>query len=290
MHRRLPVSESATPPSQFALFLKSLRRRIDPEVRELGSHARLPARVGKRVTQAELAEAIGVSREWYAVLESAPSTRTSTGLLDRLADALAVTPEERALMFELAVPEVGRVRLRDDSLAVLEGFSRLRSLSKRLWAATSIDEALVTATEQISEWFDGAVLVHTSRRLRCGLWECRAIDDKQDRTIASKLIRELEDEILPSPEAVDGLNLYPRLVSAGDVGTPDLQPLPVQREVRAVFARRRLSGFTFVKARVRSRGGLIAGFCVVHQLQHSYSASDRAVLGAFAELASLALS
>jgi transcriptional regulator with XRE-family HTH domain len=242
------------------------------------------------VTQEELAEAIGVSREWYGMLESAAPTRTSTGLLKRLADALMVTPQQRARLFQLAVPELGRAQLRDDSIAVLEGFSRLRSLSRRLWAATSIQDVLTTATEQINDWFDGAVLVHTSHRRRSGVWESQPVDDKQDRNNASKLIREMEDQVLPTSEAIDALNLYPRLANAGDTGTPELQPLPVQQEVLKLYARRRLTGFTFVKARVRSRTGMIAGFCVVYELGHSYSAADSAVLGAFAELASLALS
>jgi hypothetical protein len=100
----------------------------------------------------------------------------------------------------------------------------------------------------------------------------------------------MEDEILPTSEAIDALNLYPRLANAGDTGTPELQPLPIQREVLKLYERRRLAGFTFVKARVRARTGLIAGFCIVHEYGHSYSGADCAVLGAFAELASLALS
>jgi transcriptional regulator with XRE-family HTH domain len=290
MNRRITLRRSARPRSELALFLKFLRERVDPDVRDLGPHPRLPSRLGKRVTQEELAEVIRVSREWYAALESAATRKTSTGLLERLADALMVTPEERARLFQLAVPGLGRAQLRDDSLAVLEAFSRLRSLSKRLWTATSIEDVLMTASEQIVDWFDSAVLVHTSRRRECGLWESLTVDDKQDRDNASKVIRELEDHVLPTPKEIDALNLYPRLANAGDTGTPELQPLPVQRAVLRVFARRRLPGFTFVKARVRSRTGLIAGFCVLHELGHSYSASDRAVLAAFAEIASLALS
>jgi transcriptional regulator with XRE-family HTH domain len=242
------------------------------------------------VTQEELADAIGVSREWYAILETSATQRASTRLLGRVADALMVTAEERARLFHLAVPELGRVNPRDDTIAVLEAFSRLRCLSKRLWAATSIEDVLATATEQITDWFDTSVLVHTSRRRESGLWESQALDDKQERNNASILIRELEDQVLPTPRDIDALRLYPRLANAGDTGTPELHPLAVRREVLKIVARRRLAGFTFVKARVRSRSGLIAGFCVIHALGHSYSATDSAVLGAFAELASLVIS
>jgi DNA-binding XRE family transcriptional regulator len=98
-----------TKPSDLGLFLQFLRKRIDPAVPNLGPFRRLPSSLGKRVTQAELSEAIGVSREWYAVLESArhvrASTRPSAALLQRMADALALTPNERATLFQLAVPE-----------------------------------------------------------------------------------------------------------------------------------------------------------------------------------------
>jgi transcriptional regulator with XRE-family HTH domain len=276
--------------SEFASFLKLLRKRISPDVHALGAHARLPARVGKRVTQEEVAEAIGVSREWYAVLESAATTRTSTGLLERLADALMATPEERATLFHLAIPEVWRVQPREDSIALLDAYSRMRSLSKRLWAATSVEEALTTGSEHITAWFENAVLVHTSRRRASGLWESQAGDEKQQRNDASKIIDTLEHHVLPTARDIDALYLYPQLANPGDTGTSELLTPRVQREALKLCARRRLTGFTFIKSRVRSRTGLVASFCIVHALGHSYTALDHAVLGAFAEFASVALS
>jgi transcriptional regulator with XRE-family HTH domain len=284
------LPESANPRSELALFLKFLRQRVDPDVRSLGPYPRLPCRLGKRVTQQELAEAIGVSREWYAMLESAAATGASPGLLKRVADAVTVTPEERARLFQLGLPENWRVRLRDDSTAALEAFSRLRSFARRLWTATSIEDVLATASEQIADWFDNPVLVHTSRRCECGLWESQPLDDKQDQNKLSKVIRELQDHVLRTSQEIDALNLYPQLANAGDVGTPDFQPLPLQREVLKAYARRRLTGFTFLKSRVRSRTGLISSFSIFHELGHSYSPSDHAALGAFADFASLALS
>jgi transcriptional regulator with XRE-family HTH domain len=290
MNSKMTLAESAEPRSELALFLKFLRRRIHPDVRVLGPYERVVQLVGRRVTQEELAEAIGISRQWYAVLESAPTTRTSASLVERLADALMVTSEERARLFQLALPELGRAQLRDDSVAVLEAFTRLRSLTKRLWAATSIEDVLTTARENIADWFDGAVLIETSRRRESGVWESRAVDDKQDRNNSSTVIRELQDRVLSTSESIDALYLYPQLESAGDTGNQDLLPHSMRQEVQKAYARRQLPGFTFVCARVRSRTGLIASFCIVHERGHSYSAEDHAVLGAFAEHASLALS
>jgi transcriptional regulator with XRE-family HTH domain len=285
------LPEGAKRRSELALFLRFLRHRIDPDVRVLGPYTRLPSRVGKRVTQEELSEAIGVSREWCAVLESGGKTRASTGLVKRLADALMVTPEDRARLFHLAVPGLEGAQLRADSIAVIEAFSRLRSLSKRLWAATSIEDILTTASEQIADWFDGALLVGSARRCESGLWEPRYLDDNQGRKTAAKVLREtIERVVLTTGSKNDLLNYYPRLAHAGDVGTPDLYPLALQRTILELCSRHRVAGYAARYARVRSRTGFTGGLLIVHQFGHSISAANLAVLGAFAELTSFALS
>src|ERR1700730_9195117 len=215
MISRITLPESPKARSELALFLRFLRQGVDPDVRYLGPYPRVPSRLGKRVTQEELAEAIGVSREWYATLESAATTRTSTGLVERLADALMVTPQERARLFQLAVPELGRARLRGDSIAVLESFSRLRSLSKRLWAATTIDDVFTTAMEELAIWLGRAALIESSHRRESSLWESRAVDDKQDPNDASNVIRELGHRALPTAESIDCIYLYLQLCVAG---------------------------------------------------------------------------
>jgi transcriptional regulator with XRE-family HTH domain len=91
---------------QLNKFLKERRFRIDPETTELGTFKRLPDRRGRPITQEELAECIGVSRTWYAMLESQTPVRTSAALLDRLASALMLSAEDRASLFNLALPEL----------------------------------------------------------------------------------------------------------------------------------------------------------------------------------------
>jgi DNA-binding XRE family transcriptional regulator len=93
--------------SEFASFLKTRRRSIPPESATLGSRKRLPARRGRRVTQEEIAEAVGISRNWYRRLESFDAPRASVKLLDRIAQAFQFTPEERMKLFLLGIPEIG---------------------------------------------------------------------------------------------------------------------------------------------------------------------------------------
>jgi transcriptional regulator with XRE-family HTH domain len=100
--------------AEFPVFLKTLRRRIPPDASTLGVWKRLPARCGRRVTQEEAAEAVGVSRNWYRRLESCATVRASPKLLNRLATAFAVTPGERTTLFVLGIPEMRESRTRHD--------------------------------------------------------------------------------------------------------------------------------------------------------------------------------
>jgi DNA-binding XRE family transcriptional regulator len=95
--------------SEFGAYLRMLRKRVPPQTATLGSFMRLPVRRGRRVTQEEIAEVVGVSRNWYRRLEGG-NVRASTKLLVRLAKAFAFTPEERTKLFVLALPEIGFVR------------------------------------------------------------------------------------------------------------------------------------------------------------------------------------
>jgi len=91
---------------EFGAFLRTLRRRVPPTAVSVGRCERLPLRYGRRVSQEEAAELVGVSRTWYRMLESGASVRASTRVIDRLAEAFAFTPEERKRLFVLAIPEL----------------------------------------------------------------------------------------------------------------------------------------------------------------------------------------
>lgn len=86
---------------RLGALLKQCRKRIDPECRALGSFLRLPARVGKTVTQEEVAEAVNVSRQWYMMMETGRTAGISVAVLGRVADALMMDRRERATLFRL---------------------------------------------------------------------------------------------------------------------------------------------------------------------------------------------
>lgn len=103
------ADETVGSQSEFASFLKTRRRSIPPDSMTLGPWERLPVRRGRRVTQEEIAEAVGISRNWYRRLESGDAPRASAKLLDRIARAFQLPPEERTNLFVLAIPEIAQM-------------------------------------------------------------------------------------------------------------------------------------------------------------------------------------
>jgi DNA-binding XRE family transcriptional regulator len=94
------------PNDDLRCLLKGLRRRLDPAAPVLGEHIRLNTRRGKAVSQEELAEAVGVSRGWYAMLERGEEVQPSISTLSRLASALNASRDERWALFQLFIPEL----------------------------------------------------------------------------------------------------------------------------------------------------------------------------------------
>ncbi|MBV9333744.1 MAG: helix-turn-helix domain-containing protein [Candidatus Eremiobacteraeota bacterium] len=53
-----------------------------------------------------MAEAVGVSRGWYAMLERGEPIQPSIAMLNRVAQALNATRDERVTLLQLAIPEL----------------------------------------------------------------------------------------------------------------------------------------------------------------------------------------
>jgi transcriptional regulator with XRE-family HTH domain len=196
-------------------YLKSARARIHSEVRTLGPYERLASRRGKRVTQEETAEAVGVSRVWYATLESGAPIRTSMRVLGRLADVLILSADERARLFQLAIPELHHVGLCNDSVAVLEAFTFMRTAAKRLWAATSESDVLAEASEQLAIWFRDVAQIGSARRLDVGRWDTRLLEPVDSTKRFDEVIREIGASFATA-EDVDEAFVLPQLVQPGE--------------------------------------------------------------------------
>jgi transcriptional regulator with XRE-family HTH domain len=103
-HRELGMVSSEKPPDdhryqRLSELLKKARRSIPIDAAQLGNRQRVPGRMGKLVSQEEIAEVIGVSRVWYAVLESGRPVQASISLLGRICDALMLDEQQRGDLF-----------------------------------------------------------------------------------------------------------------------------------------------------------------------------------------------
>jgi transcriptional regulator with XRE-family HTH domain len=136
--------------------------RLAPESRFLGESQRLPIRVGKRVTQEELAEHLGVSRGWYARFESGAPAGFSVPLLNRLAEMLLLFAVERAELMRLAKPELMPIVSRD-STDLYEALGVVRRAVKRLWRATSEGEILNITGEEARQLLPRFELIFVRR-------------------------------------------------------------------------------------------------------------------------------
>ena len=83
----------------LSAFLKAQRARISPE------SAGLPAGTRRRtpgLRREEVAQLAGVSTTWYTWLEQGRDIKVSSSVLDCVAGALKLTPDERKYLFSLA--------------------------------------------------------------------------------------------------------------------------------------------------------------------------------------------
>jgi transcriptional regulator with XRE-family HTH domain len=273
---------------RFGKLLKQGRCCIPVDTPSLGGMLRLPTRVGRHVTQEELAEAIGVSRVWYTMLETGRPARASVALLERICNTLMLDERQRAAAFELGVPVISSRSLEMRTAAILESSDRIRSTARRLLAVSTIDQALTIAAEDVSMHFQDAELVFFVRRRSQGRWERTYVVDHGMGGRKARFYQELAASL--SPARFDEVVLYPALSEAGDLGTPDsFGTTSIAAVYEATRARHKLDGWDFLHARIHTRGGATAGIAVNHRGKRGYSEVDRAILSGIASLASLAL-
>ncbi|MGB6602467.1 MAG: helix-turn-helix transcriptional regulator [Candidatus Cybelea sp.] len=105
---------------------KRCGQRLSSNTRSLGVCVRAPVRIGKTVTQEQVAEAAGISRVWYATLENDRATRVSVRVLEELASVLHMELSERAALFRLALPELRSASLSERSAGLLDAFASIR--------------------------------------------------------------------------------------------------------------------------------------------------------------------
>ncbi|SEP75219.1 Helix-turn-helix domain-containing protein [Lentzea xinjiangensis] len=94
------VTGTADVTHELAAFLRTRRERLDP--RELGLPPRRQTRRTPGLRREEVAELAGISVDYVVRLEQARGLRPSADVVEALAGALRLTPDERAYLFGLA--------------------------------------------------------------------------------------------------------------------------------------------------------------------------------------------
>ena len=277
---------------ELGLFLRSLRLRIDRNADHLGPYERLPSRRGRAASQEELAEAVEISRGWYGLLESGAAIRASTRLLARMADALMLSDEERAELFHLALPEVVTPALQPSTLETLDALQLLRSVARRVWSATTPSEILTVVSEAAATQFDDADLIGAITRLQPGCWDYPVVigGGEWQHRLAEAEFRVNDGA---TPEEIDESKLHGVFSLAGQVGSRrELhRNLTVRDRIDDAFAKVGFEDADFLCAHVRSNQRFEANlFANYVTRRKAFSELDRAVFGALADLASLALS
>lgn len=138
--KRAPTgAPERTSETDLRTVLKRWRQRIDRRAATLGPFPRLPTRIGKPVTQEEMADTLEVTRQWYAMLEAGVA-RTSAGLLDRISNALGLDPRERLTLFRLALPEFRKTK--EELVEIITLWAALESMAARLVTERATDEEI----------------------------------------------------------------------------------------------------------------------------------------------------
>lgn len=277
------------PRRRFGQILREARKSIPVDTVFLGNIPRPPNRLGKPVSHEELAEAVGISRVWYARLEGGHPIRASPSLLQRIGEALMLDEHQRCALLRFGVPELSSTLLESRNAPVLKAYGLARATLKRFWSASTIDETLRIAAEEAGSYFANADLVFFVRRVADGSWNHPFVVDRGLGARQDEMFAELASS-LPSA-AFDEIALYPLLSGPGDVGSRDtFKATSVGAAYEEGLAKYKLGRSTFLHARICSRGGITGGITVKHARECDYSDADRAFISGIAAMASLALS
>jgi transcriptional regulator with XRE-family HTH domain len=271
-------------------FIKSCRLRVDRGSLSLGMCPRLPSRVGKAATQEEVAEAAGISRVWYAMIEGNRHVSVSARVLQRIAEVLMLDAIERDALLRLALPEVRTVAMSERALGALHAFASVRRLCQRLWTATTESEALKCAREHVATEIAPDASLSFEKTPR-GNWivESTTDDDGDDR-VHEAIIRIQQS---CGDASVDDLHCYTIMTQPGElISNSDRDALFPETVARAgrILDEVKLSGTSFTMAHVPLQGGIMVRLSALYNASHHFSELERVQLSTIAELTSLAMS
>jgi transcriptional regulator with XRE-family HTH domain len=265
-------------------FVRERRMRLAPKSQFLGERPRLSNRIGKPVTQEELAEHLGISRGWYARFEAGGPAGFSIPLLNRLCDILLLSAPERAELVRLAMPDLAPVVPRDSS-SLYEALSVVRRAVKRLWHASSEDEIIRVAGEEARQLLPSFELIFARR--------ITAFDEAQfprpGRSPAARLAQARACALRRfTPEQLARVDALWQCAAGGGLVPIETYPPDCLRLYGLTLDEHGIAYSLPVAAHIRaSSGSAIVGVASTHP--HDVTELERAILSTIADFASLAL-
>jgi transcriptional regulator with XRE-family HTH domain len=268
-------------------FVRERRMRLAPDSQSLAGRPRSRNRVGKRVTQEEFAEHLGISRGWYARFEAGAAAGFSLPLLSRLGDMLQLSVPERAELVRLAMPELVPV-VPQDSTNLYKALSVVQRTVRRLWAAGSEAELFRIAGEEARRLLPHSELIW----VQGGIAQVDIVyprpEANEEGQPASR--RSFRADLLYrfTPEQKARFDAVWQRAGAGDILRFEAYPRDIVKLIDEVLRERRAK--SVLAARIRGANGSGGGVLGSESTRaHDVRGLDRAVLSTIAEIASLAL-
>jgi transcriptional regulator with XRE-family HTH domain len=265
-------------------FVRERRIRLAPESELLGERPRLPNRVGKLVTQEELAESLGISRGWYARFEAGAPAGFSILLVTRLGDLLLLSAPERAELMRLALPALAPLVQRD-STSLYEALGVVRRTVKRLWGASSEGEILHVAGEEARQLVPSFELIFARRVVALEEAQFRHPGRNSTARYAEARTHALRRLTRGQFARVDALW---RRTPDGVLLTSDTYPPESRRRYALALREHGIDWDSVVAAQIRGSSGsaLVGG---ASTRPHEVPELERTMLSTIADFASLAL-
>ncbi|HYZ17553.1 MAG TPA: helix-turn-helix domain-containing protein [Candidatus Acidoferrum sp.] len=184
------------------------RQRIDPNAAYAGTYPRLRNRVGRPFTQEETADALGVSRQWYAALERGSPVRPSAALVDRIATVFALRDDERLMLYSLAMRELAFCV--PGKATILEGPSPKTAYAAAIEPSANLEDAADLLARARAQYVMNGTAVRTLARSRIieswdrcrtlgvdpGLKRAPVYDDLAERRAANERLLAAADPVL----------------------------------------------------------------------------------------------
>jgi len=146
-----PNLPDLTPRMELRRLMRAWRDRLDAATGH--SRYRKSGRRPLRVTQDALARRLGVTTTWYRNLEHGVQAGYSDAFLDTVARALDLNPDERHVLYLLAVRRPPASRTSSSSAAITDSFAEI--VQAQPWPAYIVDAAWDVQVHNhiMDEWF-----------------------------------------------------------------------------------------------------------------------------------------